>query len=100
MSVRPLHHPADLRELEELFDRCRTADGHDPLSEHKYRSLESVSPSGDGFVGIADLNEILGNWNAGTPPAAEDRDTIPAPGSAALVLVGAAALLRGGRSRT
>jgi beta-glucanase (GH16 family) len=32
---------------------------------------------GDGFVGITDLNTILGNWNAGTPPAT----SVPEPAS-------------------
>ncbi|MEZ6189884.1 MAG: hypothetical protein R3C45_01160 [Phycisphaerales bacterium] len=34
--------------------------------------------NGDGFVGIADLNIVLGNWNAGTPPAAGN-PSIPEP---------------------
>ncbi|MEZ6193199.1 MAG: hypothetical protein R3C45_18145 [Phycisphaerales bacterium] len=27
-----------------------------------------AGPSGDNFVGIADLGYVLGNWNAGVPP--------------------------------
>jgi hypothetical protein len=43
---------------------------------------------GDGFVGIEDLNTVLGNWNAGTPP--HTNANIPEPG-AALILMGALA---------
>jgi len=46
-------------------------------------------PSGDGFVGIADLNIVLGNWNAGTPPGATGQ-AVPEPAS--LGLLGAAGL--------
>ena len=49
--------------------------------------------NGDGFVGIADLNIVLGNWNAGTPPAAGNA-TIPEPASLALLGMGGLALLR------
>ena len=35
-------------------------------------------PSNDGFVGIADLNLVLGNWNAGTPPGGS---AVPEPGT-------------------
>jgi len=31
-------------------------------------SNSAPDPTGDGFVGIDDLNLVLGNWNAGTPP--------------------------------
>jgi len=48
-------------------------------------------PSGDGFVGIDDLNTILGNWNAGTPPPAEASDAIPEPGM--LTIFGACILI-------
>ncbi len=30
----------------------------------------AADPTGDNFVGIEDLNLVLGNWNAGTPPPA------------------------------
>ncbi len=53
-----------------------------------------ADPSGDDFVGIEDLNVVLGNWNAGTPPA---ELVIPEPGTAALLVGGALAVLR--RSR-
>lgn len=39
--------------------------------------------NGDGFVGIEDLNIVLGNWNAGTPPASGN-PTIPEPATALL----------------
>jgi hypothetical protein len=35
-----------------------------------------ADPSGDNFVGIEDLNTVLGNWNAGTPPTVA---TVPEP---------------------
>ena len=43
-----------------------------------------ADPSGDNFVGIADLNVVLGNWNAGTPPTTEAN--IPEPSSILLTL--------------
>jgi PEP-CTERM motif-containing protein len=49
--------------------------------------------NGDGFVGIADLNIVLGNWNAGTPPVTGNA-TIPEPASLALLGLGGLALLR------
>ncbi len=53
-----------------------------------------ADPSGDGFVGIEDLNAVLGNWNAGTPPDI----AVPEPGTLAS-LVGVLALMgyRGNR---
>ena len=47
--------------------------------------------NGDGFVGIADLNIILGNWNAGTPPAA-GTPSIPEPSMIMLMGLGAIGL--------
>jgi len=44
--------------------------------------LLAGDPSGDSFVGIKDLNAVLGNWNAGTPPAGSTN--VPEPASAAL----------------
>ncbi len=41
-------------------------------------------PNVDGFVGIADLNIVLGNWNAGTPPLS----LIPIPEPASAVIGG------------
>ena len=49
-------------------------------------------PTGDGFVGIADLNIVLSNWNAGTPPGTGN--VIPEPVSAAMLTVGALSILR------
>jgi len=54
--------------------------------------LAAGDPSGDGLVGIEDLNAVLGNWDAGSPP--QNLANIPEPASAALVLMGAVALLR------
>ena len=49
--------------------------------------------SGDGFVGIEDLNIVLGNWNAGTPPL-ETSSNIPEPGTAGVLGVLLAGLVR------
>ncbi len=46
--------------------------------------------NGDGFVGIDDLNLILGNWNQGTPPTTGG--TIPEPGTLALLGLGCYAI--------
>jgi beta-glucanase (GH16 family) len=46
---------------------------------------------GDGYVGIADLNIILGEWNLGTPPASA---AIPEPAALALFGLGGIAMLR------
>jgi hypothetical protein len=51
-----------------------------------------ADPSGDGFVGINDLNEVLGFWNAGTPPAAGA--AVPEPASFGLMMLAAGACLR------
>jgi len=52
--------------------------------------------NGDGFVGIDDLNLILGNWNAGTPPTTGG--AIPEPGTLALLgLAGVAITTRWSR---
>lgn len=52
-----------------------------------------ADPTGDGFVGIADLNTVLGNWNAGTPPTAAA--SVPEPSSLLAVLgLGSLATLR------
>jgi Glycoside Hydrolase Family 113 len=57
---------------------------------------DMADPSGDGFVGIEDLNEVLGNWNAGTPPEI----AVPEPGALAS-LIGLAMLVGGfGRGRS
>ncbi len=42
--------------------------------------------NGDGFVGIDDLNVVLGNWNAGTPPPGGN--AVPEPGTLALAASG------------
>ncbi len=53
-----------------------------------------ADPSGDGFVGIEDLNVVLGNWNGGTPPPAEALANVPEPGSVMLLAIGMVAVLR------
>jgi hypothetical protein len=58
-------------------------------------SGSAPDPSGNGFVGITDLNAVLGNWNAGTPPS-EAANTVPEPGSFLALCVG---LLLFGRGR-
>ncbi|GAB4107936.1 MAG: hypothetical protein Kow00105_12590 [Phycisphaeraceae bacterium] len=47
-------------------------------------------PTGDGFVGIDDLNIVLGDWNQGTPPVS----LLPEPASYVLLVVCGAALIR------
>jgi hypothetical protein len=32
-------------------------------------------------VGIEDLNTVLGNWNAGTPPGGTPGSAVPEPGT-------------------
>jgi hypothetical protein len=54
-----------------------------------------VHPSGDNFIGIVDLDVVLGNWNAGTPPSGAAN--VPEPG--ALILVALSGLPLVGRSR-
>jgi fibronectin-binding autotransporter adhesin len=55
-------------------------------------------PSGDGFIGIEDLNTVLGNWNAtwnaSTPPEDRASATVPEPGTAVMLLLAAAPMLR------
>ncbi len=57
--------------------------------------LEDLSGdiNGDGFVGLADLNIVLGTWNNGILPPAGNA-TIPEPASLALLGIGALAALR------
>ncbi len=47
------------------------SDSFDPLSIHIYKLLQALQGDldGDGFVGINDLNIVLGNWNQNVPPA-------------------------------
>lgn len=59
MLVRPLHHPADVPALIDLFERCRSEEGQLPLSEHKYASLTGERLSGAGFV-VEDDGSIVG----------------------------------------
>ncbi len=49
--------------------------------------------NGDGFVGLDDLDIVLNNWNAGTPPNGGS-PSIPEPASVVLLSLGATALLR------
>ena len=48
MQFRPVEVPGDLTSLQELFELCRTADGHSPLGEHKYLDLVAGG-EGDGL---------------------------------------------------
>jgi hypothetical protein len=45
----------------------------------------------DGFVGIEDLNIVLGNWNAGTPPAEQN---VPEPAGLFTLALAASAMRR------
>lgn len=53
---------------------------------------------GDSFVGIDDLNAVLANWNAGTPPGApgapNSQSNIPEPGTLALLSLAFALIQR------
>jgi PEP-CTERM motif len=46
------------------------SDSFDPLSIRIYKILQALAGdlNGDGFVGIADLNIVLGSWNQSVPP--------------------------------
>ncbi len=54
----------------------------------------AADPTGDNFVGIEDLNVVLGNWNAGTPPPGEASVTVPEPGTLVVLTIGAISLMR------
>ncbi|MEZ6191130.1 MAG: hypothetical protein R3C45_07540 [Phycisphaerales bacterium] len=47
------------------------------------RDNNPADPSGDNFVGIVDLNIVLGNWNGGIPPTAGA--AVPEPGAISLL---------------
>ena len=49
MDSRSVRHPEDLDGLRRLFEKCRVADGHAPIGEHKY--LDLVSGTSDRSVG-------------------------------------------------
>ncbi len=49
--------------------------------------------NGDGFVGLDDLDIVLNNWNAGTPPNAGSPN-IPEPASLGMMIVGGMFVLR------
>ena len=51
-----------------------------------------ADPTGDGYVGIDDLNIVLGNWNAGTPP--EVQANIPEPATIVMLGAGCLAVMR------
>lgn len=66
----------------EVFDSAATANAT-ALPTNTPGGFDLLPPpdlsgdiNGDGFVGIADLNVILGNWNAGTPPVAPGPDVL------------------------
>jgi hypothetical protein len=49
--------------------------------------------TGDGFVGIADLNVVLTEWNLGTPPPSGGA-SVPEPATLSLLALGGLAMLR------
>jgi hypothetical protein len=53
---------------------------------------DPADPSSDGFVGIEDINLVLGNWNTGTPP--NGAADIPEPTTLALLGLGVLAVSR------
>ena len=48
-------------------------------------------PIGDAFVGLTDVNQVLANWNNGTPPSAA---SVPEPASAMVFLTTSIALTK------
>lgn len=52
--------------------------------------------NGEDFVGIEDLNTVLGNWNGGTPPG---ETAVPEPGSFVLLVLSGLSLVGRSRSR-
>jgi hypothetical protein len=48
----------------------------------------SADPTGDGFVGQGDLDTVLGDWGAGTPPS------VPEPATLTMFALGTIAMLR------
>ena len=53
--------------------------------------------NGDGFVGIDDLNVVLGNWNAGTSPTGGN--AVPEPGTLVLAAASGLTLLHNRRRK-
>ncbi len=58
---------------------------------------DPADPSGDLFIGIEDLNVVLGNWNAGTPPP--PGSVVPEPASLALFTMAGLSILGRRRSK-
>lgn len=46
--------------------------------------------NGDGFVGLSDLDAVLGHWNTGTPPQVSA--VIPEPAGLGLMMLGSCGL--------
>ncbi len=80
----------------EVFSDLATANAT-PLPSNTPGGFNPVDLSGDingdGFVGIADLNIVLGTWNNGTPPAT-GTPSIPEPATLSLLGLGGLAVLR------
>ncbi|MEZ6193655.1 MAG: hypothetical protein R3C45_20625, partial [Phycisphaerales bacterium] len=53
--------------------------------------------NGDNYIGIEDLNAVLGNWNAGTPPT--ESANIPEPATLTLCVLLTLTLTRPAPSR-
>jgi len=54
--------------------------------------------NGDGFVGVGDINIVLGNWNAGTPPNVQVATNIPEPIAVIILATGFVPVIVGRRT--
>jgi uncharacterized protein (TIGR03790 family) len=64
---------------------------------HAY-NIQVGELTGDGFVGLEDLNLLLELWNTNSPPLMGTSQSVPDPGTAALVICGGLVLVRRARN--